>query len=280
MIWVKGRYSAACYSRTQKHKRSFNNNMNDDSRSLAGEIDYPTSTAPVNGTVEEFASPEIPEYLQDTYWWAYLHENSFWFFEREWVVNLILFGNMRKLSDQVLHETKLKPRSKVLQVACVYGKFSGRLADHLSMSGSSLDLVDVAEIQLKNAKRKLADHRNISYRHQDSSQLRYPDGHFDQSVVFFLLHEQPEEVRRKTIAEAIRVTRPGGKVVFIDYHAPRRSHPLRYLMKPVLHFLEPFALDLWRNKLESYMPAEIETAQVESELYFGGLYQKVVVTKQ
>ena len=253
--------------------------MNDDSHSLAGEIDYPASSVPVTGQVEEYVKPEIPAYLQETYWWAYLHENSFWFFEREWVVNLILFGNMRKLSDQVLLETQLKPRSKVLQVACVYGKFSNKLADHLTLSGSSLDLVDVADIQLKNAKRKLAGQRNISYRHQDSSQLQYSDGHFDQSVVFFLLHEQPEEVRRKTISEAIRVTRPGGKVVFIDYHGPRRSNPLRYLMKPVLHFLEPFALDLWRNKLVDYMPTGVEAGQVESELYFGGLYQKVVVTK-
>jgi len=38
------------------------------------------------------AAPEIPGYLQDTYWWAYLHPNSFVFFERKWVVNLILWG--------------------------------------------------------------------------------------------------------------------------------------------------------------------------------------------
>ena len=75
---------------------------------------------------------------------------------------------------------------------------------HLNESDSRLELVDVAPIQLENAKKKLAANQNIGFHHQDSSALTFPDASFDQSVVFFLLHEQPEEVRRKTVAEAIR----------------------------------------------------------------------------
>jgi ubiquinone/menaquinone biosynthesis C-methylase UbiE len=85
-------------------------------------------------------------------------------------------------------------------------------------------------------------------------------------------------VRRKTIAEAIRVTRPGGKLIFVDYHAPKKTNPLRYLMRPVLHFLEPFALDLWHTGLPDYLPDHIGPQQVRSQFYCGGLYQKVVVT--
>jgi ubiquinone/menaquinone biosynthesis C-methylase UbiE len=253
--------------------------MNKESRNLTPDINYTSDEQPAAAEVSIRQAPPIPDYLQDTYWWAYLHENSFWFFEREWVVNLILWGNMKKLTQEVLTETRVKPRSRVLQVACVYGNFSNRLATHLEQSGSRLDLVDVAPIQLKNVDRKLGDQRNVSVHHQDSSDLAFPDGSFDQSVVFFLLHEQPENVRRETIREALRVTRPGGKVVFVDYHGPRRSNPLRYFMKPLLALLEPFALDLWRNELPEFMPDEIQAGQVESRFFFGGLYQKVVVTK-
>ena len=108
--------------------------------------------------------------------------------------------------------------------------------------------------------------------------MSLPAASFDQTVVFFLLHEQPEEVRRKTIAEAIRVTRPGGKVIFVDYHGPRRSNPFRYVMKPVLTWLEPFAMDLWRQELPTFMPESVQPEQLQSEFYFGGLYQKVVLT--
>ena len=254
--------------------------MNDDSRAVAEHFDYivegyseqeaPLSTVP--------SPPAIPEYLQDTYWWAYLHPKSFWFFEREWVVNLILWGNMRKLTRSVLDELAIDPGSKVLQVACVYGEFSNLLASHLADNDSKLDLVDVAPIQLKNARKKLAKHSNVNFHHQDSSQMTFPAGSFDQTVVFFLLHEQPEDVRRKTVEQAIRVTRPGGKIIFVDYHGPKKSNPMRYVMKPVLTWLEPFAMDLWRDELPAFMPDSISPDQVESEFFFGGLYQKIVLT--
>jgi SAM-dependent methyltransferase len=252
--------------------------MNKETQNLAQELEFEYGNTVARTEAVPRDPPAIPEYLQETYWWAYLHENSFWFFEREWVVNLILWGNMKRLTGEVLDETRLAPRSKVLQVACVYGDFSNRLAGHLAQSGSSLDIVDVAPIQLANARKKLGGHRNIAFRHQDSSDLHYADSEFDQSVLFFLLHEQPEAVRRETIREAIRVTRPGGKVVFVDYHGPRRSNPLRYFMKPLLHVLEPYALDLWRDELPVFFPADVRPDQVRSEFFFGGLYQKVVIT--
>jgi len=255
--------------------------MSEDSRAVAARYDCP---------VTEFAAPEprlaavksapppIPEYLEDTYWWAYLHPKALHFFEREWVVNLILWGNMRKLTRAVLDEMAIPPNSRVLQVACVYGEFSSLLAGHLGGNGSRLDLVDVAPIQLKNAREKLSAHENVTYHHQDSSAMALPSASYDQTVVFFLLHEQPEDVRRKTIAEAIRVTRPGGKVIFVDYHGPRGSNPFRYVMRPILTWLEPFAMDLWREELPAFMPASVQPEQLHSEFYFGGLYQKVVLS--
>ena len=254
--------------------------MNDDSRVIAedysyGVVDQATETAPV--AAAPATPPPIPDYLQDTYWWAYLHPNSFWFFEREWVVNLILWGNMKKLTDAVLDEMQLQPHSSVLQVACVYGDFSNRLATHLKQTDSELNIVDVAPIQISNIKKKLAAHENFSAHHQDSTQMSFQDDSFDETVVFFLLHEQPEDARRKTIAEAVRVTRPGGRVIFVDYHGPQRSNPMRLVMKPILAMLEPFALDLWREELPAFMPTEIKPEQLSSEFYFGGLYQKVVL---
>jgi hypothetical protein len=67
-------------------------------------------------------------------------------------------------------------------------------------------------------------------------------------------------------------------VIFVDYHGPRRSNPMRYVMKPILSMLEPYAMDLWREELPAFMPAEIEAEQIASDFYFGGLYQKVVLS--
>jgi ubiquinone/menaquinone biosynthesis C-methylase UbiE len=253
--------------------------MNDDARVVAENYHYELDnrTEPNAAHVAPLVPPSIPDYLQDTYWWAYLHPKSFWFFEREWVVNLILWGNMNKLTNAVLDDMQLQPKSRVLQVACVYGDFSNRLASHLGQTQSRLSVVDVAPIQISNVEKKLHRHDNVSVHHQDSTCMSFPNDSFDETVVFFLLHEQPEDARRKTIAEAIRVTRPGGRVIFVDYHGPKRSNPMRYVMKPILTLLEPFAMDLWREELPAFMPTEIQAEQISSRFYFGGLYQKVVL---
>ena len=253
--------------------------MNDDSRAAAENYDFAAEnfSDQQSDLSEEKVAPSIPKYLEDTYWWAYLHPKSFYFFEREWVVNLILWGNMKKLTDAVLQESNPDSHSRVLQLACVYGDFSNKLAGHLAQKQCRLDLVDVAKIQLTNAAKKLKGNNNVSFHHQDSSCLSFPSASFDESVIFFLLHEQPEDVRRKTIQEAIRVTRPGGKIIFVDYHGPKRSNPMRYVMKPILSWLEPFAMDLWREELPAFMPDSIKAEQISSEFYFGGLYQKIVL---
>ena len=254
--------------------------MNDDSRAVQERFAEETVGTPVSRE-RRFASvpatPEIPDYLQETYWWAYLHPKALKFFEREWMVNLILWGNMNRLTQSVLSDLEVEPSSRVLQVACVYGDFSNKLARHLAHSGSRLDIVDVAPIQLQNAREKLSGNDNIGLHHEDSTALRFPDASFDETVVFFLLHEQPEDARRKTIEQAMRVTRPGGRVIFVDYHGPRKSNPMRYVMKPILTWLEPFAMDLWREELPAFMPAAVDAGQISSDFYFGGLYQKIVL---
>jgi ubiquinone/menaquinone biosynthesis C-methylase UbiE len=254
--------------------------MNDDSRAVqenytSDSLAEPVTPEPRLASVA--VAPQIPDYLQETYWWAYLHPKALKFFEREWMVNLILWGNMDRLTQAVLDDLDPPQHSRVLQVACVYGDFSNKLARHLGRNGSRLDIVDVAPIQLKNVQEKLAGNDNVGFHHQDSTALRFPAATFDETVVFFLLHEQPEDARRKTIEQAIRVTRPGGRVIFVDYHGPRKSNPMRYVMKPILTWLEPFAMDLWREELPAFMPADIDAARLRSDFYFGGLYQKVVL---
>lgn len=219
----------------------------------------------------------LPKYLEQTYWWAYLHPNGVRVFERQWLVNLILWGNFAVLRDAALEEMGSSIRGDVLQVACVYGDFSQQLARRLGSAGH-LDVVDVAPVQLENLTSKVKDHSNVSLHHQDSTALGFADNSYDQVVVFFLLHEQPESARIRTIEEALRVTKPGGKVIFVDYHRPNWSNPFRYVMIPILAFLEPFALDLWRNDIAGWIGKPFCPKKLHKETFFGGLYQKVVIT--
>jgi ubiquinone/menaquinone biosynthesis C-methylase UbiE len=220
----------------------------------------------------------LPRYLEQTYWWAYLHPRGVRVFEHQWLVNFILWGNYRMLRDAALAELGAPIAGNVLQIACVYGDFTERLADRVT-AGGRLDVIDVAPVQIDNLQRKIGARTGVSLHHRDSANLGFPDGTFEQVVVFFLLHEQPEAVRARTVAEAMRVVRPGGKVVFVDYHRPGRLNPFRYLMRPVLSLLEPYALDLWQRQITDWLPASARHASVTKHTYFGGLYQKTVIIR-
>ncbi len=220
----------------------------------------------------------VPEYLEKTYWWAYTHPNAVRVFERQWLVNLILWGNFSRLRDLALQEMGEVVDGNVLQVACVYGNFTQHLVRRLGPKGH-LNVIDVAPVQIKNMHAKLKDQRQVTILQQDASNMHFADASHDTVVVFFLLHEMPVDVRRKTVAEALRVTKPGGKVVFVDYHRPVARSPFRYIMVPILTTLEPFAMDLWHHEISEWLPQDCHYTHIDKQTYFGGLYQKVVITR-
>ena len=225
----------------------------------------------------ELPAAAIPAYLEKVYWWAYVHPNAVRMFERQWLVNAILWGNFARLRDAALDELGASVTGRSLQVACVYGNFSPMLAGRIA-PGGELDVVDILSIQLGNLRKKLPASAPVVLYQRDSAALGFADASYDQAVLFFLLHEQPEAVRTKTLSEAIRVVKPGGKVVIVDYHLPGPLHPLRYLFRPVLDWLEPFAMDLWRQDISSWLPEGIRPEQISKRTSYGGLYQKLVIS--
>ncbi len=221
---------------------------------------------------------DIPRYLTETYWWAYVHPQAVRFFDRMIAVNLILLGNYRRLRDAALAALPSRLEGKTLQVACVYGDFTPTVASRLT-PGAALDVVDVVPIQLRNLRRKLPVTAPVSLYCRDATALGFSTATYDQAIVFFLLHEQPDSVRRETLAEAIRVVKPGGQVVVVDYHRPQRFNPLRFVMKPLLARLEPFALDLWNKDIQCWLPQEVSDEHIHKTTFFGGLYQRVVIQR-
>ena len=220
---------------------------------------------------------DVPGYLAETYWWAYVHPRAIRLFERQWLVNLILWGRFGALRDWALDALGLDTPGRTLQVACVYGDLTARLLRR-SAPGSSLDVIDVLPLQLANLARKLPADSGVNLIRCDSAEIGFESGSYDRALLFFLLHEQPEAVRRATIAQALRVVKPGGRVVVVDYHKPSVFNPLYLPMTGILHTLEPFALDLWRRPITDWFPADVRVSSVDKTTSLGGLYQMLTIT--
>src|SRR5271157_1681288 len=220
----------------------------------------------------------VPDYLTAHYWWAYIHPKAVRFFERQWLVNLILLGNYARLRDAALMEIGESLPGTTLQVACVYGDLTNCLSERATKGGGSIDIVDVLPIQLHNLRNKLPVGSPARLLAMDAMDLKLPDAKYDRALVFFLLHEQPREWRERTLSEVIRVVKPGGKIVIVDYARPHWWHPLRYLFPILLARLEPFALDLWREEIVDWLPKNA-CVWASKQVFCSGLYQKLVITR-
>jgi ubiquinone/menaquinone biosynthesis C-methylase UbiE len=220
----------------------------------------------------------IPEYLQLHYDWAYIRPSGVRLFERDWLVDLILWGNYRRLGDAALEALGEELPGSTLQIACVYGDLTSRIAARVP-HGGRLDVIDILPVQLANLRDKLPRDAPVQMSLQDSTALAEPDASYDRAVLFFLLHEQPADARARTVAEALRVVKPGGRIVIVDFSPPRWWQPLRYLWLPVLNRIEPFAADLWSGGPETWLAPSPLIGKIERQAYFGGMYQRLVLTR-
>ena len=223
--------------------------------------------------VDSDIAAALPDYLVDTYSWAYLRPRSLQLLDRHLVVNSILWGNYNSLVRDACNE--FAPGDHVLQAASVYGNLSSRLADRLGDEGF-LDVIDVAPLQVAHCRRKLAGRENVQVRLADAASPG-KDG-FDGVACFFLLHEVPDPKKHQVVNALLEAVRPGGKVVFVDYHRPVPWHPLRPVMAAVFRWLEPFADGLVSRPITAFA-AHSQDFQWRKETRFGGLYQKMVAKR-
>jgi ubiquinone/menaquinone biosynthesis C-methylase UbiE len=215
----------------------------------------------------------LPDYLERIYWWAYLRPTSIRIFDHRAMVSAILWGQYRRLADKAL--AGIAPGDRVLQLACVYGDLSMRLAAQVGPAGA-LDIVDVAPIQIANARRKLAGMDWVRTDVADAATAR--EDRFDCVLSFFLLHELPDPLKRRVVDAALAVVAPGGRAVFVDYARPARWHPMRPIMAAVFALLEPYAKAMWRVPVAA-MASRPDEFSWSSEARFAGLYQVVVARR-
>ena len=138
------------------------------------------------------AELDVPYYLNAHYWWAYIHPAAVQLFERQWLINLILWGNYARLRDAVMAEMGDSLAGRTLRVACAYGDLTTRLSARVA-DGGRMDIVDVLPIQLSNLRKKLPRNAPVRLLAMDSINLNLSDASYDRVLVFFLFHEQPSQ---------------------------------------------------------------------------------------
>ncbi len=214
----------------------------------------------------------VPTYIYD---WAYVNPFRAGLLDRNIVVTILLFFNDQRLMRSYLNE--IKEGMKVWQVAHVYGDLVTKAAQKVGTNGV-FHLSDITPIQIEHATKKLAGLPQAKVFRSDAATFTSgEDIEYDIICNFFLLHEVPENKKREIVDHMLNRLPKGAKAVFVDYHNPAWWQPVRYILKIVNAWLEPFANALWQNEIKHYAK-NADQFNWDKKTFFGGVYQRVVVT--
>ncbi len=120
-----------------------------------------------------------------------------------------------RIRDKVVDFTDAGIGSRILDV----GTGTGKQAFAFAKRGFEVTGIDLSEDMLKVASKK-NKYENAGFIVGDASNLPFKKGSFDVSGVSFALHDMLLPVREKALKEMVRVTRPGGMIVIVDYALP------------------------------------------------------------
>ncbi|HUD71261.1 MAG TPA: methyltransferase domain-containing protein [Dongiaceae bacterium] len=167
----------------------------------------------------------LGEYFESTGFW-----NNGW-----WEADTLTAAEASTNLMERLLEFLPEKRGAVLDVACGYGATTQCLTRHFPPA--SIAAVDISDAKLEYGRRNAP---GCAFERMDATHLTYPDASFD--VVLCVESAFQFESRRRFLAEARRVLRPGGRLLIADIlHEPRaealsrRVHPENYLKDPAAY---------------------------------------------
>ncbi len=196
---------------------------------LTAALEAATAEGKANGELRLNPNIEMPRYYTSVDF--HEHPGGVWSDE---LAGLVYENGRKTTTPMHLHEDDLHFRlvkaikevaperqfSRILDWGCGIGKSTYPFA--LEYPDAEVYGVDIAAPCLKLAYLRTNQERglHIKYSQQNIEQLDYPDNHFDLIHGTFMPHEFPPTAVKKATAEALRILKPGGLFVILDFHNP------------------------------------------------------------
>jgi ubiquinone/menaquinone biosynthesis C-methylase UbiE len=119
---------------------------------------------------------------------------------------------------------RIRPTDIVLELGCGYG----RVVDRLATRARTVVGIDTSRASLELAHESLHDHPNCRLLPMDAAALAFQDAVFDVTVCIQNGISAFKVDQHQLLAESLRVTRPGGRVLVSSYSAKFWPHRLEW----------------------------------------------------
>jgi ArsR family transcriptional regulator len=157
-------------------------------------------------------------------------------------------------------------------LGCGTGHVSGLIAPYVAR----VIAVDASQDMVHTARRRLKGVANVEIRRGELEALPMDDGQLDVAIVALVLHHAPDPAR--TLAEAHRVLKPGGRILVVDMLPHDRSE----YQQQMGHVWLGFSEKTMKKHLESagFDRTLVRPLPVETEVKGPGLFTATAVKVQ
>lgn len=159
-----------------------------------------------------------------------------------------------RVRDKVVDFTNAKSGSRILDVATG----TGEQAFAFAKKGYDVIGIDLSEDMLKVANKK-NKYENVKFEVADATNIPFEDKHFDIACVSFGLHDMPLSIREKVLKEMVRVSKPKGVIIIVDYALPKNKIG-RYL---IYRFVKSYESKYYSEFIKSDIRALIQKSGIE-----------------
>ncbi|HYN87661.1 MAG TPA: methyltransferase domain-containing protein, partial [Ardenticatenaceae bacterium] len=135
-------------------------------------------------------------------------------------VSVLALGRRRQLRQATVALADIQPGAAVLEVGCGTGAVA-LLASERAGGEGAVHGIDPSPEMIAVARDK-ADRAGSTVDFQVGAieALAFPDASFDVVLSSLMMHHLPRDLKRRGRAEIVRVLKPGGRLLIVDFKRP------------------------------------------------------------
>lgn len=216
---------------------------------------------------------QVPEYYQRNFHFqrgGYLNDTSAKLYDHQ--VEILFLGTAGAMRRQMIpplkdfFEMSDGEGLRFLEIGSGTGVLTRAVA--LAFPKAQITTVDASPHYLKHAQQRLKNIKSVDFVKGLGEDLNFRDQSFDAVFSCYLFHELPLAVRKKVIAEKVRVLKPGGLFLLADSIQAGDDLDLEWALKEFpLDFHEPFFKNYIKSPLEPLLSAN-GLSRIISENHF------------
>lgn len=183
------------------------------------------------------------------------------------IYDLLLHPFIHQLRKRVAQLAKHYQAKTVIDMCCG----TGHQLKYLNAANIDATGVDLNDMMLQQATK---NPDKTQCKKGDASQTEYPDHHFDLAMTTLSLHEMPVSMAKEVIREMIRISKPDGHLMLIDYEFTDHSSGfMKTAMKAIEYFVGGDHYRNFRKYLAAgqidYLTRDLNLDVIEIHHFFG-----------